>query len=298
MPSLAAHALALLIRLTGGRRKFARADVTPREFLGPDPKPALPPRALRRRLDVGQTLQDGHAVYTVMPRGRAPSCTVIYFHGGAYAAPITRIHWWFVARLAERLGVRVVVPLYPLAPAHTCAETIPFALALYRNLVAGDSMGRVIVMGDSAGGGLALALAQQAVAAGLPAPGGLVLISPWLDVTLSDPEQAAIEPRDVMLMRPGARAAGLWYAGALPVTDPRVSPLFGSFAGVPPILMFCGGHDILVTDARRLAARTGCEVIYHEEPGLMHVYPILSVLPEARAAQDWIAGFVERVLWD
>jgi acetyl esterase/lipase len=149
-------------------------------------------------------------------------------------------------------------------------------------------------MGDSAGGGLALSLTMQAIRAGLAKPAALVLLSPWLDVTMTDPAQEEIEKVDPLLVRAGPRAAGRWYAGAMSTTDPRVSPLYGDIAGLPPILMFCGTHDILVADARRLAARAAAEhadVEYHEEPGLMHVYPML-FFPESRKAQDRIAHFV------
>src|SRR5262249_51359390 len=90
------------------------------------------------------------------------------------------------------------------------------------------------------------------------------------------------------------KAAGRWYAGAMSTTDPRVSPLYGEIAGLPPILMFCGTHDILLTDARRLAKRAaveGTDVEYHEEPGLMHVYPLL-FFPESCKARDRIVEFV------
>ena len=150
------------------------------------------------------------------------------------------------------------------------------------------------VMGDSAGGGLALALAKRAAAEGLPRAAGLVLLSPWLDVTMTEPSQAEIEPKDVMLRRPGVATAGRWYAGGLPTIDDRVSPLFGDLAGLPPILMFCGTHDILVADARRVAdraRRAGLNLTYEEAPGLMHVYAILP-LPEARAAQARIERFI------
>lgn len=129
------------------------------------------------------------------------------------------------------------------------------------------------------------------------------LLSPWLDVTMSEPAQAALEPSDVMLMRrPGLALAGRWYANHLDVEDPRVSPLFGDLVGLPPILMFCGSHDILVIDALRFAERarhesgrgadgTAPDVTYHEEPGLMHVYALLP-LPEGRAARQRIAAFL------
>jgi acetyl esterase/lipase len=153
-------------------------------------------------------------------------------------------------------------------------------------------------MGDSAGGGLTMSLAMQAVSAGVPRPAGLILLSPWLDVTTSDPIQRDIEKVDPLLMCQGLRVAGRWYAGALTTDDPRVSPLYGQITGLPPILLFCGTHDILVADARRLAKRAaaeGAEIEYHEEPRLMHVYPLMP-FPESRRAQDTIVRFVQNAV--
>jgi acetyl esterase/lipase len=186
------------------------------------------------------------------------------------------------------------VPLYPLAPEHDCAAASAVVLGAYRELLAHCEASQLVVMGDSAGGGLAMSVITQAIAAGLAKPAALVLLSPWLDVTMTDPTQKEIEKVDPLLVRPGPKAAGRWYAGAMSTADPRVSPLYGEIAGLPPILMFCGSRDILVADARRLAARAaaeGTDVEYHEEAGLMHAYPLL-FFPESRKAQDRIVHFV------
>lgn len=295
MTSLPARLAALAIRLTGRRRHLARDDLDPERAIAERPHPARPSRALRRRLAVTWGLRDGREVYTLAPRpgaGReARAGGVIYLHGGAYTSPITRIHWRLIARMVEATGLTVTVPLYPLTPEHACADITAFTLALYRDM---RNAAPIALMGDSAGGGLALSVAMQARDAGLPLPRGLVLISPWLDVSTSRPAQARIEPDDVMLMRPGVRTLGRWYAGAWDRTDPRVSPLFGTLRDLPPIELFCGSHDILVADARRLAARARAEeapLAYHEEPGLMHVYPLLG-LPESRRAEVRIRTFL------
>ena len=296
MTSLAARLLALAIRLTGRRRGLARADLDPEAAVARRPRPARPTRAQRRTLAVSWETRDGFEVYTLAPRTGSRRGRVIYLHGGAYTSPITRIHWRFIARLVSATGLTVTVPLYPLTPEHACAEIGAFALAVYRACAAADPEAPIVLMGDSAGGGLALSLAMQIreAGAGLPAPVGLVLIAPWLDVTTADPSQARIEPRDVMLMRPGVQTLGRWYAGALDPTDARVSPLYGTLRGLPPIALVCGSHDILVADARRLAARARAEeapLAYHEEPGLMHVYPLLG-LPESRRAEARIRAFL------
>ena len=255
---------------------------------------ARPTRTMRRRLTVAWSLRDGCEIYTVAPRGHPPGPIMLYLHGGAYIHPASVHHWRFVAEMVERCEATFVVPFYPLAPGYDCLSVNRFALTLYRDLLERHDPSALFVMGDSAGGGLALSLAIQAASEGLPRAAGLVLLSPWLDVSTSDPAQAEIERRDVMLMRAGVRTVGRWYAGRLPTDDPRVSPLFGDLAGLPPILMLCGTHDILVTDARRLAERARRESVpltYEEAEGLMHVFAILP-LPEGRAAQARIARFI------
>nr|WP_279292577.1 alpha/beta hydrolase [Methylobacterium goesingense] len=294
-----ARLLGLAIRLSGRRRGLAEADRDPEAAVAGRPRPARPTPAMRRTLAVTWEIRDGFEVYRLAPRTGARAGHVIYLHGGAYTSPITRIHWRFIARLVAATGLTVTVPLYPLTPEHACADICAFALALYRACVEADPAAPIALMGDSAGGGLALSLAMQlrdgAGQAELPGPAGLVLISPWLDVTTSDPSQARIEPLDVMLMRPGVRTLGRWYAGDRDPTDERVSPLFGTLRGLPPIELFCGTHDILVADARRLAALARAEeapLAYREEPGLMHVYPLLG-LPESRRAEDRIRAFLQ-----
>jgi monoterpene epsilon-lactone hydrolase len=261
--------------------------------------PVPPPRAMLRRFDVSSHLYRGREVFTVGPKpGRrnaspAQPGQVLYLHGGAFVEGLFWWHWYFIARMVERLGMTFTVPLYPLAPEHDAATIGPFTLDLYRQLLA-DRSEPWVIMGDSAGGGLATALTQQATAAGLTPPAALVLLSPWLDLTMTDPAQEALEAIDPLLSRAGPGAAARWYAGAWPTTDPRVSPMFGDIAALPRTLVFCGTHDILVADARRftaLAAAAGVPVEYHEEDGLIHAYPLL-FFPESRQARDRIMHFV------
>jgi monoterpene epsilon-lactone hydrolase len=306
MSSLSARLLATFIRVSGRRKALAIASIGPEEVIDARPPTARPTGTVRQRLKVGWDTTEGCEFYRVAARNREPAGHVLYLHGGAYIHDITAAHWRFIARMAEATGLTFTVPLYPLAPVHTCADASRAVTAVYRRLLDEYPGSPVALMGDSAGGGLSLSLAMQLRDAGLPPPRCLVLLSPWLDVTMSDPSQASIERSDVMLMRPGLEAAGRWYAGAWAREDPRVSPLFGEFGGLPPVLMFCGSHDILVADARRLAERVAREgpgqdipgrldLTYHEEPGLMHVYAILP-LPEARSAQARIARFLRERL--
>jgi epsilon-lactone hydrolase len=296
--SFIAQVATFAARLSGMRKKFAHERSLAHHINRGRAGPARPAASMRRNLDISLETRHGHEVYTVAPRSGSSAGNVIYLHGGAYVEDIALWHWRFIARMVKRLGMKFTVPLYPLAPEHDCAAATGFVLAVYRDLVASYHSSQLVIMGDSAGGGLTMSLAMQAMSLGIPRPAGLVLLSPWLDLTTSDPVQQEIEKQDPLLMCPGLEAAGRWYAGSMAMDDPRVSPMYGEIAGLPPILIFCGTHDILLADARRLAKRAaaeGADVEYHEEPRLMHVYPLM-VLPESRKAQDRIVCFVREAI--
>jgi acetyl esterase/lipase len=296
--SFIAELAAFAVRFSRLRKKFARERSLAHHINRGRRSPVRPTALMQRKFDISLATRHGYEVYTVAPRSAPSAGNVIYLHGGAYVEDIHRWHWGFIARMVNRLGMTFTVPLYPLAPEHDCAAANAFVLAVYRDLLASYDQSQLVIMGDSAGGGLTMSLAMQAISTGVPKPAGLVLLSPWLDVTTSDPIQHEIEKVDPLLMRPGLEAAGRWYAGALATDDPRVSPLYGQIAGLPPTLIFCGTHDILVADARRLAKRAaaeGTDVEYHEEPRLMHVYPLM-YFPESRKAQDRIVRFVREAV--
>ncbi|MGB3721538.1 MAG: alpha/beta hydrolase fold domain-containing protein [Pacificimonas sp.] len=250
--------------------------------------PPVPGKAMRRDLDVTQSTTDGRTVWRVAPRG-TPSAEVLYFHGGGYVYPIAAVHWTFIARMAKLHGIAFTVPFYPLAPASDAEQTTAFALDIYRNMAKTVSP---ILMGDSAGAGLALAVTQLAKADGLSAPVALCLICPYLDAVPTDADQQEIEARDPLLTLSGVRKCGESYAGDLPVEHPLCSPINGDLSDLPPTLVYGGGDDILVTDARRLKEKVP-DIDYREGPGLMHIWPVF-FFRESRLAQDEIGVFARK----
>ncbi|WP_328297065.1 alpha/beta hydrolase [Streptomyces sp. NBC_00435] len=298
MPSLRSRALSVALIAAGRRRRFGSAEAVRSRVAESARRPAshLPPRSLGRVAEVSRTFVGAWPVYDVAPLGAAPAARVLYVHGGGYINELVRPHWALIRTLVTQARARVVVPAYILAPRGTADRTVPVAADLLSGLIAsgGDGDGGTVLIGDSAGAGLALAAAQRLRERTGAQPSRIVLISPWLDVSMSHPDQAAIEAGDPMLARPGLREAGRLYAGNLTADDPRVSPLHGSFAGLAPMTVFTGTRDVLTTDSRELLSRAraaGAEVEFHEEPGLPHVYPLLP-LPEGRAARDRIVELV------
>jgi len=279
--------------LFAGRLPSDEAALRKALAAGRRPGSGDPPAGLFKRFTVTAQGEDGHRVYSVRPKGPGPvQGHLIYLHGGGYVNPPSFLHWWFIAKLVQTLGVACTVPRYPLAPEHTVDEGVAFVGQIYRQLISDHGPQNIVVMGDSAGGGLALAMLQQA----RTAPAGLMLNAPWLDASVCDPSQVEIERQDWLLNRFTLRTWGQWWAGPRALEDPMVSPLFGDLSRLPPTLMFAGSADILVADARRLAAAVPDRVRYIEEEGLMHVYPLLSFIPETRRAWREIERFAEGVL--
>lgn len=249
----------------------------------------VPTEKMRRQLDVREEEFEGRAVWHIGPKGRAPAGHMLFFHGGGYVFTAATAHWTSLGDLAENHGIAVTAPLYPLAPEHGAADITAFALAAYRRFIEGHD-GPFVLGGDSAGAGLAAATVMAARDAGLRLPSNLLLICPWLDVSGTHPDQPAIEKRDAILRIRGLRDAGLLYARDLPISDWRVSPIHGDWAGLPPIMMFGGGDDVLVCDARALNAMLpGIE--YDEQAGMIHDWPLF-IFPESKAARARMGAMI------
>ncbi len=227
----------------------------------------------------------GFPAYTLTRRGSTPTRTVVYVHGGGFVGPIDPYQVRYAARLASALGARVVMPDYPLTPEHTWRDSHEPVVELVQRLAADDP---VVLVGDSAGGGLALAVALTLRDRGGPQPSHLLLVSPWVDLTTSTPETLEVTETDPWLFIGKMRAYAEWWAGSPDdLGRPEVSPALGDLTGLPPALMFFGTRDSLWPGGRLLARRAeeaGWPLTVVEEPDLIHVYPILPFLPEASRA--------------
>ena len=295
MTSLRSRLVTAALPLIGAKRRFSSAARVQQRVRDTALRlaPFAPPRALLRRLDVSVHRPQGWPVYELAPRGPATR-RIVHLHGGAYIGELVTPHWTALARLVRAVPARCTVPIYPLAPHATAARTVPGVAALVAAAIDGTGAPDVVLTGDSAGGGLALAVAQHLRDTGSPQPARIVLVAPWLDVTMTDPRQEVLEPLDRMLGRAGLAEAGRLYAGELDLRDPRVSPLHGDLTGLAPITVFAGTHDLLHPDALALVDRAravGVAVDLVEGPGQQHVYPLLPT-PEGRAALDAVAALV------
>lgn len=181
--------------------------------------------------------------------GNSARGTVLAFHGGAYVLGVADL---VSIPAAKDGGPDVISVDYRLAPEHPYPAAQDDALAVYRTLL--DTVGaeKLVVMGDSAGGGLALTLLQAVAAEGLPMPAALVAMYPWGDLSLSGRSWTTNRGRDILVHSQVAQSAE-WYAGGRALDDPLISPAFGSFKGFPPTYLAVGTRDLLLDDVRRIA---------------------------------------------
>jgi epsilon-lactone hydrolase len=248
----------------------------------------------RTRVDAG-----GVPAIQVMPRAGARG-TVLYFHGGGYVVGSPETHRESTARLAVDTGMRVLVPDYRLAPEHPYPAALEDALAAWRWLRStGVEASRVVVGGDSAGGGLALALLVALVEAGEPLPAGGLLLSPWLDLACTAKSHVEHVRYD-FLTPESLRACGRLYAGTLELTDPRVSPLYASFRGLPPLHIQVGGTELFRDPICELAERVraeGVPVTLEVCEGVPHVpFQFVTMSQRARESSERLLAAVRRMM--
>lgn len=281
--------------LIGSRVKPLTADGLDVERLRANDRP-VPPGKRTWGCTYQSAQLDGVRVTFVQPASIRSSRVLVHFHGGIYVAGIGEPHWWLLSRLCQETGSLGVMVDYRLAPEHPFPAALEDALAALAILAAEHGAANLIVSGDSAGGGLALASAMKRRDDGADLPGKLVLLSPWLDITLDHPDVAAQEPLDRMLGRRGLVEGGKWYADKEDPRLPYLSPAYGNLNGLPPTLVQIGTHEVLLPDARALHDRAkadGFDLTYREYPKLFHVWTLFfPILPEGETAVREILEFI------
>lgn len=221
-----------------------------------------------------------------------PTMTVLYLHGGGYRFGSAALAVPFASRVAAAAGVRVVCAEYRLAPEHPFPAALHDCARVYEHL----NDGSIVVLGDSAGGGLGAALSLAARQAQVPLPRAQILLSPWVDLECATATYESRADSDEVFSRSAALDAAAMYCQGHDRRDPLVSPLFADLTGLPPTLLLAAGDEVLLGDSLALAERlalAGAPVQLIVEPGLQHVWPILwPELPQSEQALSVIAAFL------
>ena len=234
-------------------------------------------------------------LWITTPAGRSRS--ILYFHGGGYALGSSRAHAEMASWIARAAQARVFVLDYRRAPEYRFPAALEDAILAYRWMMnSGTDPRAIAVGGDSAGGGLTLALLTSLRNRAEPLPSCAICISPWVDLEMTGESIVSKSALDPLLTREGLQQFADWYLGGQDARNPLISPLHANLHGLPPLLVQVGTSEILLDDALRLAERAraaGVKVTltkYEDMPHVWHVFA--SFLPEGREAAREIGEFV------
>ena len=231
------------------------------------------------------------------PPSAEPGRVVLYLHGGGYVIGSPRSHRHLAAAIASAAGASALLLDYRLAPEHPYPAAVDDAAAAYRWLLdQAIAPARIVIAGDSAGGGLTVATLLALREAGVQLPAGGVCISPWVDLTCGGASYATKAAADPIVRRDGVEQMARAYLGATPPRTPLASPLFADLRGLPPLLIHVGSDEVLLDDAVQLAERAraaGVDVSIEVYERMIHVWHwFLPMLDEAQTAVDAIGRFV------
>lgn len=292
MASFQAHLLDAIIRVQVKRKMKKQPDLAQvRAMMNSGKLPA--PKDVEYRADTVGGIAGEWVTQAGLPEA-AP--VLLYLHGGGYLACSPKTHRPITGAFAKA-GLRVWVPDYRLAPEHPFPAAVEDAEATWHGLIArGYTAANIGVAGDSAGGGLALAL-MLALRDGKHAlPAAAVLFSPWTDLTATGESIKTNAKRDAMFHAPGTAEGARYYLGAADARTPLASPLFADLHGLPPLLIHAGDREILRDDSTRLTKKARAAGVCVEEriwPVVPHVWQLASFVPEARESLKRAAEFLK-----
>lgn len=296
MASWQAHALDAMLRATVKRRLKRNTNLADvRAALGGTPLPS--PRDVTYHSDIVGGVP-GEWISAPATSSQAP--LLLYLHGGGYFACSPRTHRTITAWFAKN-GFAVFAPDYRLAPEHPFPAAVHDAHAVFRALrAAGREAKTMVLAGDSAGGGLALALLLAIRDSGETLPAGAALFSPWTDLAITGDSVRENVDRDAMFWAPSMPAGAAHYLGGADARTPLASPLYGAFENLPPLLIHVGERELLRDDSVRLAEKaqaSGVRVELRVWPVVPHVWQLMPrFVPEAQQSLSLTRSFLAQAV--
>ena len=289
--SLQANIITFSLRLTNAKKLVENSFRNPLRSTKP-----LTPENIKKLFDVSEFQIMNKSIITVQPKSNAGNTHILFFHGGAYVVEGNTMHWKIIETIVQKLNCKVSYIDYPLAPEYTYKTTFKMVQESFDRLTKEYPNEEFIFMGDSAGGGLALAFAQKLLnenAAIQPVKN--ILFSPWLDLSMQNPEIKKQELVDKLLPLQGLINAGLQYSGGDDMNNYLFSPINGKFEGLGKTLVFYGTHELFYPDCKLLAERVKGigNFTFHEFPEMQHDWVIFPI-PEAKEALDLAIDFIKK----
>lgn len=244
-----------------------------------------PPTRLFNKYDIETAIIDGSKVYTLSVKDQIPTDTIYYLHGGGFACGLSLIHWEIITYFADNLGYKIIIPDYSLIPKSDYIEIYDFILNLYKEIA--KSKGRLFIVGDSAGASLVLGLSQLIDKEKLRKPDHLIMISPWMDVAMTNTEIEELQPIDPSLDCDGLKYAGQVYSMG-DLQNPLVSPIYGDYQDASPMTLIVGTLDLLYPDCHKfneICKEKGVNLSFYKYENMVHLFPLFNI-PQAKEAKE------------
>ena len=217
-------------------------------------------------------------VFTIRNKNNSENIKyILYFHGGSYVAEATQNHWNFLEHIVKDTGYTIIMPDYPLTPKYNYKDVYNMVEPLYKEIIERVGSENLIIMGDSAGGGLALGLYEKIANNNIELPIKTILVSPWLDVRLENEQIKEFEKNDTILNKEALKLAGIAYAGNDGINSYLVNPIDGDLSTLKNIKIFVGTYDILNPDCKLLkekAERVNGDIEIKEYEEAKHIWLI------------------------
>lgn len=272
-------------KMTAEGTRRALADTTDKlHYKMPKSVPKMFPNPIEKhmygRMEVYESAPTKEGAYTIM-----------YFHGGAYCRSANYYNWRFLKDMVKWTGCGISLPIYPVTPNHTYKESHKMVMDYYKQFVFKHDMSKVIIVGDSAGGGFALSLMQQARDILLPLPQKMVLISPFVDIQRADKE---MDPCDAIVDSASVLLYGRAWANGSDLKNQIVSPVYGDMHDLPKTDIWAGQWEVLysqIIDTYDKMKDAGVDVTFHLGQKMTHDFPLYP-MREAKKARKQIAQFI------
>lgn len=235
------------------------------------------PKEVGENCNISNQTYKGRKIFIIEPNEEKNDIVILYFHGGSYMAEASNKHWNFLEKLAIDTKSTIVMPDYPLTPKYNYKDVFEMVEPLYKEITKKIDVKNLIVMGDSAGGGLGLALLEKVSQESIPLPEKTILISPWLDVRLTNPKIEEVQKKDTVLNKETLKLAGLAYSGEDGINSYLVNPIDGDLEKIKNVTIFTGTDDILNPDVYVLQERAkevNVEIEVKEYESAKHIWVI------------------------
>lgn len=237
------------------------------------------PENIENKYDLTVETFENRNIFIIKSKGsKKTNMKILYFHGGSYMAEATSNHWEFIENLVDDTGATVILPDYPLTPKYNYKDVFNMVVPLYKEIQQRvDVSNELIIMGDSAGGGLSLALLEKISQEDVKMPKKTILISPWLDVRMDNPKIEQVKEQDKKLNKEALKIAGLAYAGSDGIDSYLVNPIDGDLSKINNLTIFTGTKDILNPDVYKLkekAEKNNINIDINEYQDAGHIWII------------------------